>query len=93
MAKHDTDALGDAVWAELTANDVTALTFQNYGPSGIAIKATTGPVPTDLTGSVRYTMGEGEFSLALADLAPGIAATRVWAYATEGGARVSVSHA
>ena len=48
--------------------------------------------PTDDDGAVRYNPGQGERNVSLSDLFPGVAATRVYAYAPSG-AEVMVSHA
>ena len=94
MPRDDTVTLAPQTWTQLTANDVTAITFQvRNGP--VYIVPTVGATPpTDISDGFVYETGEGEVAIALADLAPGIAATRVYAYgAIPFGAQVRVSHA
>lgn len=94
MARNDTVTFSEGVWEELTANDVSEITFQNQSSGGISVKATVGAVtPTDAAGAFDYNQGEGEFSLPLSQLAPGIAANRVFVRANSSGGRVTVSHA
>jgi hypothetical protein len=95
MAQNTTITAVANEWTQLTNADVTAITFQVM-PSGfyVYIKATTDTTaPTDLSGAIKYSPGQGERNVDLADLFPGIAgANRVWAYAREN-ASVMVSHA
>lgn len=94
MAYHGTRNCSEGVWTQLTADDATKITFQNAGPSGVQLVATSGAVaPTDLDGSVRCIPGASELGIAPGDISPGVTgAARVWAYATEGSANMVVSH-
>lgn len=93
MAQNTTVNLASNEWTQLTDADVTAITFQNIGGSHMLVKGTTGATaPTEFTGCIRYNPGQGELNTALADLFPGIAAVRVYAY-SPGGVSVMVSHA
>ena len=92
MAQNTTTTLTAATWTQLTDADVTTLTFQNTGSQYIQINGTTdATAPTDATGALRYNPGQGELNTALADLFPGIAAVRVWAY-SDIAVPVMVSH-
>jgi hypothetical protein len=95
MAQNTTISIPAFTWTQLTDADVTSITFQVM-PSGfyVYIKATTDTTaPTDLSGSIKYSPGQGERNVSIADLFPGITgADRVWAYAREN-ASVMVSHA
>lgn len=94
MPRDTTIECPEGVWTELTNADVTEATFQVLSGSGVQIKATEGAVaPLTTQGSTRYQIGQGELAVQIVELAPGIAATRIFAIATEGTARVSVSHA
>lgn len=94
MARNTTLTLPANDWLQITNANVTALTFQNVGPYGLAIKATVDETePSDIVGALRYAPGQGERSVLLADLFPGIdGAARVWAYC-ESPSSVFVSHA
>lgn len=95
----DTDiTLTRGSWTQLTDANVTSITFQNKSPDHIFVKVTaSASAPSDTTGAIRYNPGQGELATALADLAPGIAGTRVYALlpaeASKASAAVSVSHA
>jgi hypothetical protein len=93
MAQNTDVVLPIATWTQLTDADVTAITFQNKSSNYILVKGTVGAsAPTDDDGAVRYNPGQGERNVSLSDLFPGVAATRVYAYAPTG-AKVMVSHA
>ena len=93
MPKNTDVVLPIATWTQLTDADVTAITFQNKSGNYILVKGTVGATaPTDDDGAVRYNPGQGERNVAMTDLFPGVAATRVYAYAPTG-AEVMVSHA
>lgn len=96
MARNTNVALTGGAWTQLTADDVSAITFQNISENGIPIfiKGAVGATPpADLSGAVRYALGEGERNSAIADLFPGISgANRVYAWAAVSGV-VMVSHA
>jgi hypothetical protein len=82
-----------ATWTLLTDADVTSLTFQNKATSDLLIVGTVGAVaPTSFAAAITYGPSTGERNVALADLFPGVAATRVYAYSESGG-QVFVSHA
>jgi hypothetical protein len=98
MAQDTSISLTRGSWTQLTDADVTTITFQNKSSDHILVKVTAGATaPTDEDGSIRYNPGQGELNSALADLAPGISGTRVYAYlpTTSGkaSAEVAVSHA
>lgn len=78
-------------WTELTASNVSAITFQVQG-SECLIAATTGAAPSGYDGLV-YQKGFGEVSASLTELFPGVSgAVRVWCYSLPS-SRVFVSHA
>ena len=94
MPQNTTLTLAPGVWLQLTDADVTEITFQ-VRPSGygVFIIGTVGAViPTTTAGALFYTPNQGEAKAALADLFPGLAANRVYAY-SDGVASVMVSHA
>jgi len=94
MAQDTIIALTAATVTQLTDADATAITFQNRGGSPVWICGTTdATTPTFEVGAawIKYNPGNGERNVALADLFPGIAAVRVWAYSKTPG-RVAVSH-
>jgi len=95
MAQNTTITLPAGVWTELTNSNISGATFQNNGGNAVFIAGTAGAVaPTDKLGSIRYNPGTGERStVALADLFPGIAATRLYALAEKSGGQVFISHA
>ncbi len=77
----------------LTDADVSALTFQNVDPDDLwLIGSVDETEPTSLEGALLVEHGDGGRNLALADLWPGSAFVRVFAYSEPGG-RVMVSHA
>jgi len=93
MARNTDILLPTASWTQLTDADVTSITFQNKSGDYILVKGTVGAsAPSDDDGAVRYNPGQGERNVSLSDLFPGVAATRVYAYAPNG-AEVMVSHA
>ena len=93
MAQNTDIPLPTATWTQLTDADVTSITFQNKSGDYILVKGTVGAsAPSDDDGAVRYNPGQGERNVSLSDLFPGVAATRVYAYAPNG-AEVMVSHA
>lgn len=93
MARDTTITAAEGVWFELTAGDTTSITLQNQGGGDLMVKPTTGAAPSDFSGALDVNPGEALVNVNLADLSPGIAAVRVWAYSTQGGGKVSVSHA
>ena len=93
MPRNTDIPLPTATWTQLTDADVTSITFQNKSGDYILVKGTVGAsAPSDDDGAVRYNPGQGERNVSLSDLFPGVAATRVYAYAPTG-AEVMVSHA
>jgi hypothetical protein len=93
MAQNATLSLPAETGVLLTDSDVTALTFQILAPYGAFVSATIGATPpSNTSGAFFYGAGEGEINVALTDLAPAIAATRVYAYSPRGGSAL-VSHA
>jgi hypothetical protein len=93
MAQNTTIALASRTWTQLTNTDATSATFMNLGPATVYIKGTVGATPpTDTLGGLAYEPGQGELNTSLANMWPGIAATRLYAYSgtpTE----VMISHA
>jgi len=94
MPRNTTVTAPAATWTQLTDADVASLTFQNVGSNYMLVKGTTTAVaPTDTDGSLRYNPGQGEKSVFVIDLFPGLSgADRVWAYAPDG-TIAAVSHA
>jgi hypothetical protein len=92
MPQNTDIVLPKETWTLLTDANVTQITFQNRGAYYILVKGTTNTTaPTDDNGSVRYNPGQGELNTLLADLFPGIAAVRLWAWAPKS-LEVMVSH-
>ncbi len=93
MAQNTSIELTANTWTQLTDANVTSITFQNGCSNSVLIKGTASAVaPTDDAGSISYAPGQGELNTALADLFPGVAAVRVYAYSDVNG-EVMVSHA
>lgn len=101
MALHTTVNCPNADWTQLTTADVTALTFQivKGGPTWITVTTdTTKPtIPSDGSsplGANLYTALDGEKTVTLATMWPGIAGKRVWAMPNNATrSEVMVSHA
>jgi len=97
MAQQTATRLDRRAWTQLTDADATNITFQVIeGPVWImgAVDATapTTPDPASI-GAIKYTAGQGELNVAVADLFPGLSSPdRVFAWAEFGG-RVSFGHA
>lgn len=94
MAARNTDVSVPAgTWTQLTDNDVTAITFQNKSKVvDLYVKGTVGAnAPTTTAGAIRYEPLMGERNAAVADLFPGVAATRVYAWCSDA-VDVFVSH-
>jgi len=95
MATNSTVSLDAGEWEEITASDVSSITFQNISPYPVFVRATTGDAPTETEafGAIRYNPGQGERNVQLSDLFPGVVdADRVFVY-SDGKATVFVSHA
>ena len=93
MAQNTTLTVPANTWTLITSNDVSALTFHNQSFYTLQVKGTIGAVtPANFEASVEYGPGQGEINSVLADLWPGIAATRVYVFCTNI-AKVMVSHA
>lgn len=99
MPRNTTLTLTTNAWTELTANDVTAVTFVVIGPTQLLLKGTVGSVmPTDDLAAIPYDALKGEIAanVTLAALWPGLTGVnRLWAYLPPSvpGTRVMVSHA
>ncbi len=93
MPRNETVLIPKDTWTQLTANDVTAITFQiKRGVVEIAV-AVGAVAPTNFDDAITYHAREGEMARPIAEMAPGIAGTRVYAYSAGEGASVYVSHA
>lgn len=93
MALNTTVEIPARTWTQLTNADVTDITIVNEGPNALMIKVTARATPpTDFTAGITYLPNSGERFVALADVWPGIAATRVYAYCGNP-TQVVVSHA
>ena len=93
MAQNTTIQVPALAWTQLTDADVTSITFQNRTAYAVLIKGTTdATAPSDNIGALRYNPGQGERNVELADLFPGIAAVRLWAF-SESASEVTVSNA
>ena len=82
-------------WTQLTANDVTSITFQNISKYRIEVMGTVGATPPAVSG-FAYIPAEGELNVLMTDLFPGVSgANRVWGRASlyDGVLSVLVSHA
>jgi len=82
-------------WTQLTTANATAITFQNLNAATVYVQATVGATPPAAnTVGLMYGPGMGEIAVPLSDLAPGIAATRVYArIESVASGRMWVSHA
>lgn len=84
-----------STWTQITDADVTSITFQNVSGCALFVQPTVGATPPSAnTIGLVYQPYQGERNVALADLAPGLAATRVYArFEAIQSAQVWVSHA
>ncbi|MGI3169971.1 hypothetical protein ACRARG_12500 [Pseudooceanicola sp. C21-150M6] len=82
-------------WTQLTANDVTEISFQNAGGYAMLVNATVGATqPNDEVTGYVYAPGSGEVRISLADSFLGVSgANRVWARGISGTTSAMVSHA
>lgn len=94
MPSQTTITLPAGVWTQLTSADVTAIRVQNLSGDYMSIMGTAGAVaPSSRLGEIVLFPGSGiDASTTLAQLFPGVAATRVYALSVGGGS-ASVSHA
>ena len=93
MPQNTTISVPAGTWTQITDADVTSITFQVEGNARAYVKGTAdATAPTDTIGAIRYSPGQGELNTELSDLFPGIAAARVWVFATSN-IEVFVSHA
>lgn len=95
MPANATVSIRSDAWTQLTANDITAATFQNVGPAEVRIMATVGAVaPGALDGGI-YMPGQGERStVTLAQLFPSVVGgNRLWARALALPTSVWINHA
>ncbi|MES2667938.1 MAG: hypothetical protein V4712_17775 [Pseudomonadota bacterium] len=97
MARHANVVFASGQLLQLTATALAAdtkFTFQNRTGDILRVTATVDATPPDpVTGLwYSYRSGDGPVGETLAALFPGIAATRLWAYAATAGT-VEVSHA
>lgn len=94
MARQATIDVIKGTWTQLTAADVSLITFQNIGSSFVLVLGTNGvSAPGSKDGALRYNPGQGEMNTAVGDMFPGVVGVnRVWAYC-EGPTQVVVSHA
>ena len=93
MAKNETETVGQDFWTEITDNDVSSATFQVTGPNDVRIIGTVGAaVPTSTDDGIIYPSGEGETLRTLAELFPGIVATRLYAKSLTANSKVFISH-
>lgn len=95
MPRSTTITADEGAWTELTANNITDITFQVKGGGTVLVQATVGAVaPIVDTDAISYKLGQGEANRALADLFPGVSgANRVYAKALSNDLSVFVSHA
>ncbi len=93
MPQNTTVTATPNVWTQVTDANVSAITFQNVsGYHGMFSGTTGATAPTSMAGAIRYNPGQGERSVLMADLFPGIAAVRLWVL-SEQAISVMVSHA
>lgn len=79
-------------WTQLTAGDVSTITFENQG-NDIFVRVTVGATAPSETDGLLYPPKTGEANILLSELAPGVSGgNRVYARA-DFGASVWVSHA
>lgn len=93
MPRNTNVKVAPETWTQITDADVTSITFQNKSGHDLLVKGAVGAVaPSDANGAIEYGAMQGERNSALADLFPGLSATRVYVYSAFG-AVVMVSHA
>ena len=93
MAKNGTETVGKFGWTEITDNDITSATFQVTGAHDVRVMGTVGSVaPTNPTDGILFEVFDGVTNRTLADLFPGVAATRLYAKSRNGGSKIFISH-
>lgn len=94
MARSEDLKISANVWTEITANDVTKITFQNKSNSlPILVQVTVGSVAPTVQDGTKYEPYQGEYDLTLSSAFPGVVgANRVWVYSSRN-VEVFVSHA
>jgi hypothetical protein len=84
----------DTRWSQITANDISDITFQNTGGRPVVIQGTNGTTAPTADAGLVYQPGEGEASRALSEMFPGITGVnRVWARVDNLTTVVFTSHA
>lgn len=92
MPTSQTVSLSPLTWTQITAADVTNITFDNVGGTDCWIKRGAGTAPTDLSGAMRVRPGTRAVNEAIDEVWPGLSGARVWAFCiTEG--QLAVQHA
>ena len=95
MARNETLVIPSTYWLELTANDITSATFQVTGAHDARLMGAVGQnIPIEPHDGVVYRsdMFDGETDRSLAELFPGISATRLYARALTGTTKIFISH-
>ena len=97
MAQNTSFIVNNTAYTLLTNSDVTAIRVQNQSGVQVLVQVnTSATLPTSDAGAILLNPWEGlDASLTLAQLFPGVSATRVFAKTASfgAGAQVSVSHA
>ena len=92
MARNEPITVGPT-WTQLTAGDVSAITFENIRENDLFVMATVGAVAPTAPDGLRYQANWGEQNTSLSTLFPGVtSATRVYGR-SDNGTVVFVSHA
>ncbi len=93
MAQNTTITVPERTWTLLTDSDITAVTFAIEGAHPVVLKGTIGTTPpSTFDAGITYSPNQGEVSAAIADLWPGLAATRIYVWSNYPN-QVMVSHA
>ena len=93
MSKNETVVVNQNVWTEITDNDMTIATFQVTGANDVFLSGTVGAVvPAKPYDGLVYQVGDGEASRTMADLFPGVGATRLYAKSRTANSKIFIIH-
>lgn len=96
MAQNTTITVNKDSWTLLTDSNISAATWQVSGANAVRIVGTAGATQPSSTSQdgIIYEVREGETTLrTLADIFPGVTATRLYGKSIGGGSKVFISHA
>ena len=82
MPQNTTISIPPQTWVLLTETDSPTMSFQILQSlSGVHLKGAVGETtPADIAGSFVYNQQEGEYGITLAEMFPGLSATRLYVW-------------